>query len=71
MAAQNSESVFCNSCKTPLIGDVERGEYVCPGCGLVGTDKIIDTGPEWKAIDSEDKMRKDIGDKLIEGLKNS
>ena len=58
MTIQNSESVFCNSCKTPLIGDIERGEYVCPGCGLVGNDRIVDTGPEWKAIDSDDKMKK-------------
>lgn len=58
MTVQNSESIFCNFCRTPLIGDAERGEYVCPGCGSVGSDRIIDNGPEWKAIDSDDKMKK-------------
>ena len=56
MTIQNSESIFCNYCKTSLICDVERGEYVCPSCGFVENDRIVDNGPEWKAIDSEDKM---------------
>jgi len=58
LTIQNSESIFCNYCKTSLIGDVERGEYVCPSCGFVENDRIVDNGPEWKAIDSEDKMKK-------------
>ena len=58
MIARNDEETFCNFCKTSLIGDIEKGEVVCPTCGKVGLDHMIDSGPEWKAINSEDKIKR-------------
>lgn len=58
MITRNREETFCNFCKTSLIGDVEKGEFVCPTCGIVGLDHMIDSGPEWKAINSEDKVKR-------------
>ncbi len=58
LITRNSEEAFCNFCKTSLIGDVEKGEVVCPTCGVVGVDHMIDSGPEWKAINSEDKIKR-------------
>ena len=58
MIIRNREETFCNFCKSSLIGDVEKGEFVCPTCGIVGLDHMIDSGPEWKAINSEDKIKR-------------
>ena len=58
MIIRNREETICNFCKTSLIGDVEKGEFVCPTCGIVGLDHMIDSGPEWKAINSEDKVKR-------------
>ena len=41
-----------------LISDDSRGEIICNNCGLVITQKIIDSGPEWRAFSSEEANRK-------------
>ncbi|MFQ6089116.1 MAG: transcription initiation factor IIB [Candidatus Methanofastidiosia archaeon] len=46
----------CNSKK--LIKDYDRGEIICQECGLVVTDMLYDTGPEWRAFDSDQKDRR-------------
>jgi len=46
------------NCNTQVIDDYDKGETVCPSCGMVTTDHITDTGPDWKALDSEDKIKK-------------
>ncbi len=46
----------CNSFDSIL--DSHRGEIICSGCGLVRTSKIIDTGPEWRAIDSDQREKR-------------
>lgn len=48
----------CPQCNSPLIGDRAAGEVVCPTCGFVLLDEVEFEGPEWKAIDPEDKLRK-------------
>ncbi|NIM47170.1 MAG: transcription initiation factor IIB [Candidatus Aenigmarchaeota archaeon] len=41
--------------------DKSRGEIVCSKCGFVIKEKIIDTSPEWRAFDSEQRQRKTRG----------
>ena len=49
-------SKVCPSCgSTDLIYDTERGELVCNNCGLVIEENITDTGPEWRAFDSDQR----------------
>src|SRR5256885_7455139 len=38
-----------------LVRDYSRAEIVCEDCGLVLDDMIIDEGPEWRALDSEER----------------
>ncbi|MCL5672540.1 MAG: transcription factor IIB [Nitrososphaerota archaeon] len=47
----------CPVCGNRLIGDSEKGEQVCPTCGYV-TLAPADSGPEWKAMDLEDKNKR-------------
>ncbi|MBI3022290.1 MAG: transcription initiation factor IIB [Thaumarchaeota archaeon] len=47
----------CPVCGNKLIGDSEKGEQVCPSCGFVTTGPV-DEGPEWKAIDLEEKSKR-------------
>lgn len=52
------EKVKCPECKSvELKRDYTRAEVVCEKCGLVIDENIIDTGPEWRAFDS-DQMKK-------------
>ncbi len=41
-----------------LIRDYERGEIICATCGLVITENIQDTGPEWRAFDADQKAKR-------------
>lgn len=45
-----------------LIRDDDLGEVVCASCGLVLSDCIVDTGPEWRAFNSvENALRSRAG----------
>ncbi len=49
----------CPECgSTSLTRDYERAEIVCNECGLVIDEKIIDTGPEWRAFDHEQRIKR-------------
>jgi len=50
-------SSACPVCGNRLIGDTEKGEQVCPTCGYV-TYAPADSGPEWKAMDFEEKNKR-------------
>jgi len=43
---------------TQFIKDPERGEITCLDCGWVLHDHLIDRGPEWRAFDSEQKIKR-------------
>ncbi|MCW4036977.1 MAG: transcription initiation factor IIB, partial [Candidatus Bathyarchaeota archaeon] len=46
----------CSRCGSDnVILDLENGEEVCGDCGLVLSDDIVDTGPEWRAFTSSEK----------------
>jgi len=41
-----------------LIRDYERGEVICSDCGFVVAENMFDTGPEWRAFDSEQREKR-------------
>lgn len=47
----------CPECKSSLIDDIQNGEIICSGCGVVVADQIADYGPETKSSNLEDKMK--------------
>jgi transcription initiation factor TFIIB len=53
MSVKDSKCPRCNS--ENLIRDLEAGEEVCGNCGLVVSEEIVDTGPEWRAFTSVEK----------------
>lgn len=46
----------CGNCN--LIVDDSRAEIICNDCGLVITQKLIDSGPEWRAFSTEEANKK-------------
>jgi transcription initiation factor TFIIB len=51
---QNSK-VLCSLCKKDeMITDLESGEIICSNCGLVVSDKVQETRPEWRAFNTEE-----------------
>ena len=56
------EVVECPDCKgTHLKRDYDHAEIVCADCWLFLEDNIVDTGPEWRAFDSEQNERRARG----------
>jgi transcription initiation factor TFIIB len=50
---------LCPECgNNDLILDGTRAEIICNSCGLVLTQKIIDSGPEWRAFSTEEANNK-------------
>ncbi len=53
--SQKSVSV-CSICGgTEFYEDQARGENICTSCGCVMNDRIVDTGPEWRAFTAEER----------------
>lgn len=49
----------CPECGgTELIKDFEAGELVCERCGMVINATLMDTGPEWRAFDEEQREKR-------------
>lgn len=49
----------CPECgSTQFVEDASRGELICTKCGLVLKEKMIDTGQEWRAFDSEQMSKR-------------
>ncbi|MBI4399136.1 transcription initiation factor IIB [Candidatus Micrarchaeota archaeon] len=52
----------CPDCKSDkLVKDYEKGEIMCKNCGLIVADNVVDTGPEWRAFDSEQRDKRARG----------
>lgn len=45
--------------EAPLIEDYRAGDMICPECGLVVGDRVVDVGSEWRTF-SNDKDSKDM-----------
>ena len=51
-----NEVRHCPSCgSTDIIFDNEKGEYICNNCGLIIEENVTDTGPEWRAFDTDQR----------------
>jgi len=49
----------CPSCKSmDLATDYGHGELVCKACGLVLDDELLDSGPEWRAFDEDQRNKR-------------
>ncbi|MEE8401606.1 MAG: transcription initiation factor IIB [Candidatus Hydrothermarchaeaceae archaeon] len=49
----------CPECSSKsLASDYERAEVICNKCGLVIDEKIMDLGPEWRAFDNEQRVKR-------------
>ena len=51
------ETQSCPECQSTLVDDMQNGEIICSGCGVVVADQIADTGPETISSNLEDKMK--------------
>jgi len=52
-------TVECPECGShTLVHDYERAELVCNECGLVVDADFIDQGPEWRAFDHDQRMKR-------------
>ncbi len=51
------EPQSCPECKSTLVDDIQNGEIICSGCGVVVADQIADFGPETISSNLEDKMK--------------
>lgn len=52
-------TVECPECGSRnLVQDYERAELVCNECGLVVDSEFIDQGPEWRAFDHDQRMKR-------------
>ncbi len=40
------ETQSCPECKSSLVDDIQNGEIICSGCGVVVADQIADSCPE-------------------------
>ncbi len=57
--AENHTETVCPECGSrQLVHDYERAELVCQSCGLVIDDDFIDRGPEWRAFDHDQRMKR-------------
>lgn len=57
--AEDHTETVCPECGSrQLVHDYERAELVCQNCGLVIDDDFIDRGPEWRAFDHDQRMKR-------------
>ncbi|MSV26702.1 MAG: transcription factor IIB [Nitrosarchaeum sp.] len=50
------EPQSCSECQSSLlVDDVQSGEIICSGCGIVVADQIVDYGPETKGTTEDGK----------------
>ena len=47
----------CPECESTLVDDVQNGERICSGCGVVVEEQMADSGPEATSSNLEDKMK--------------
>jgi len=51
--------IECPECHSyNLVHDYERAELVCHDCGLVVDAEFIDMGPEWRAFDHDQRLKR-------------
>jgi len=59
---QEEETNSCPSCGgTRIVSDRVTGEKVCAQCGMVVTDTVLDTGPEYRVFNLQEEDRRRTG----------
>jgi transcription initiation factor TFIIB len=51
------EKQNCPECQSTVVSDIQNGEIICSGCGVIVDDQIADYGPETISSNLEDKMK--------------
>ena len=51
------ETQSCPECQSSLVDDIQNGEIICSGCGVVVAEQMADYGPESKGSSLEEKMK--------------
>ena len=51
------ETQCCPECSSTLVDDMQNGEIICSGCGVVVEEQMADYGPEAKSSSLEEKMK--------------
>ena len=56
---ESKSELVCPECGSHnIVRDPTRGELICADCGLVLTDKLIDSGAEWRAFTQEETNKR-------------
>ncbi len=56
MSSKLKKETICTDCgNSNLLRDYETGELICQACGIVVSDALLATGPEWRAFDQEQR----------------
>nr|A6VI28.1 RecName: Full=Transcription initiation factor IIB; Short=TFIIB [Methanococcus maripaludis C7] len=56
---EKEEELICPVCGSKnIIKDYERAEIVCEMCGCVLQQNLFDVGPEWRAFDHEQRVKR-------------
>jgi len=56
----NGEFHSCN--ENNIITDFETGEVICSNCGHVLSERVEDSGPEWRSFSDDKTNRRRTGD---------
>jgi len=63
MVLQSSSKLSCPRCgKNSIVTDAEIGESACKICGFVISERIADTGPEWRSFPQDKANKSRTGD---------
>ena len=57
VSGDDAFATSCPVCGYTLLRDTEKGEQFCPKCGYT-TNAPADAGPEWKAMDLQEKSKR-------------
>jgi len=56
LSSKLKKETVCTDCgNSNLLRDYETGELICQACGIVVSDALLATGPEWRAFDQEQR----------------
>jgi transcription initiation factor TFIIB len=53
---RHNRMAICSVCGgNDFYEDLTRGENICTSCGCVVNERVLDTGPEWRAFTAEER----------------
>ncbi len=54
-----TESTTCSEFESgKIVQHSSQGEQICEECGLVIEDELVDSGPEWRAFNHQERQEK-------------